>query len=186
MIATPFIAVALTKSWDAFVVGRARSDPAAILDDVARKLRAGMSWNSIWAAAILGAIFFLSGRESWPADFDKDLFPLRIIHQHAGALASARVFTTEQWADYLLYVNYPRQRLYFDDRSLYGAAMMKEYVTILSAGPHWSELADERGLEWMLVPASAGVATALRPRTDWTVADEDAKSVLFRRGQKAR
>jgi N-succinyldiaminopimelate aminotransferase len=52
----------------------------------------------------------------WPTGFDTKMFPVELASRHP-ELATARLFTSDQWADYLLFANYPRQRVFYDDRA---------------------------------------------------------------------
>ena len=54
-------------------------------------------------------------------------------------LPPGRLFTTDQWADYLIYAQ-PDRRVFFDGRNdFYGPAFVQAYLTLLKAEPGWQE-----------------------------------------------
>ena len=79
----------------------------------------------MWLIAGLAAIFLWSPQNIWPTEFDREMFPVELASRHP-ELATARLFTPDQWADYLLYANYPRQKVFYDDRAFYGVKMYRD------------------------------------------------------------
>ena len=54
-------------------------------------------------------------------------------------LATARVFTTDQWSDYLIYRNYPQQRDFIDGQhQYYGEKHVADYVATLDGSRTWA------------------------------------------------
>ena len=90
--------------------------------------------------------------------FPDSRFPVRAVEQNRNLLMPAggmpRLLTSDQWADYIIFRLYPRQRVFFDGRSdFYGPALGSDYRALQEAAPNWRELA--RSLR-----VSRGVAAA--------------------------
>ncbi len=179
-IVAPIVAVQLSIYWRAFAVRQPRQSVVRILDDLSEGMRPGFSRNSLWALAGLAAIFVLAPREQWPADFDDKMFPVAMAARHP-ELATARLFTTEQWADYLLFRNYPRQRVFYDDRSFYGAKMFQRVQVLLNGGPGWKATLDDYQTDMVMIEPGSLLADRLREAPVWKLIDNDKTALLFAR-----
>ena len=90
-----------------------------------------------------------------------------------------RLFTTDRWADYLIYAE-PGRRVFFDCRSdLYGPQFVSAYQTIMRAAPGWQEVLRAHGLTVALVPAQSPISAALADSADWTPSYRDATAAVF-------
>ena len=134
VLAAPLIATELSRYWQAWVASQPRASAARILDGLSSEKRAAFSRTSLWLLAGLAAIFLWSPQDLWPTSFDKEMFPIELAARHP-ELATARLFTPDQWADYLLYANYPRQKVFYDDRAFYGEKMYRDVNALLTAQP---------------------------------------------------
>jgi hypothetical protein len=91
-----------------------------------------------------------------------------------------RILTSDQWADYLIYRLYPRQRVFFDGRSdFYGPAIGSDYVVLLSAGRNWRSLLDRYGFQLALLPLDWPLGSVLEADPDWGLVYRDAVSILL-------
>ncbi|HWZ33689.1 MAG TPA: hypothetical protein VNX18_20250 [Bryobacteraceae bacterium] len=180
IIAAPIIARELSIVWQRWVTHQPKTSSARILDDLSRQRSASLSRTSVWAVAGLAAVFLWSPASSWPAGFDGDNFPVDMAARHA-ELATSRVFTTEQWADYLLYRNYPWQRNFYDDRSLYGAKMFRPVAALLDGKPGWNDFLDKYNTELVLIESKSTLSKLLSESAAWTLVDRDKTAALFRR-----
>jgi hypothetical protein len=180
IIAAPLIARELSAVWRNWVAGQPRNSSGRILDDLSQQRAASLSRNSIWALAGLAAIFLWSPASSWPTDFDPESFPVEMAARHA-ELASSRLFATEQWADYLLYRNYPRQKVFYDDRSFYGEKMFRPVASLLDGKPGWNDFLDKYNTELVLIESKSTLSKLLSESAGWTLVDRDKTAVLFRR-----
>ena len=116
----------------------------------------------------------------WPAGFDKEMFPLELASRHP-ELATARLFTPDQWADYLLYANYPRQKVFYDDRAFYGVKMYRDVNALLTAQPGSLAALDHYQTTRVLIQARSPLSRLLRESPTWQVVDHDSTAELFAR-----
>ena len=180
IVAAPLIALELTRLWQAWVKRSSPKSTAGVLDDIARQTSTKLLPLGVWTALFIAGIFWFTPANRWPVDFSKEYFPLSMIHRHAGELAQARVFTLDQWADYLIYANYPRQRVFIDGRSdYYGEEIGKAYLAIIEGRPQWRDLFNQYGFDTVLCPPDLSLVTALKSSPEWRIVDQDKDSVLL-------
>jgi hypothetical protein len=180
VLAAPMIAAELSIYWQAWVARQPRKSAARILDGLSSEKRAAFSRNSVWLLAGLAAIFLWAPAEMWPTGFDTKMFPVELASRHP-ELASARLFTSDQWADYLLYANYPRQKVFYDDRAFYGVEMYRSVNTLLSGQAGWAAALDRYSADRVLIEAASPLSGRLRESTSWVVIDQDSTAELFAR-----
>ncbi len=180
VLVAPIIVAELSVYWRAWQERQPRTSAARALDTLSTEKRPAFSRNSVWLLAGLAAIFLWSPAEQWPADFDKDMFPVEIAAEHP-ELATKRLFTTEQWADYLLLRNYPRQTVFYDDRSFYGEQMFRTVQNLLNGSAGWQKALDQYGADLVLLPPNSALTARLRESPAWTVVDHNSTAELFER-----
>jgi hypothetical protein len=180
VLAAPMIAIELSRYWQSWVASQPRRSAARILDDLSSEKRAAFSRNSIWLIAGLAAIFLWSPQELWPTGFDKEMFPVDIAARHP-ELAATRLFTPDQWADYLLYANYPRQKVFYDDRAFYGEKMYRDVNALLSAQPDSLMPLDRYQTTRVLIQTSSPLSKLLSESPAWQEIDHDTTAELFAR-----
>jgi hypothetical protein len=180
VVAAPLIAAELSVYWRSWVARQPRGSTARVLEALSTEKSPAFSRSSVWAAAGLAAIFVWTPSSQWPANFDGKMFPVEMARRHP-EIASARIFTTEQWADYLLFRNYPRQRVFYDDRSLYGEKMFRAVQDLLNGTQGWEATLDHYGTELVLIQPRSALAPRLRESSHWKIIDQDSTAELFAR-----
>ena len=91
--------------------------------------------------------------------------------------------TLEQQAkiDYLLLRNYPRQTVFYDDRSFYGEKMFRSVQGLLNGAPGWQKTLDEYHTDLVLVAPNSVLSARLQESSTWLVIDQDTTAELFAR-----
>ncbi|MGB9605655.1 MAG: hypothetical protein ACP5U2_05455 [Bryobacteraceae bacterium] len=159
----------------------ARSVPA-ILGQVSADLGPGFARLSAWAVLGPALVVAATPEAHWPRDFPAAKFPVAIVERHKDRLAGSRVFTSDQWADYLIYRFYPTQRVYFDGRSdFYGPDLGNEYLKIVQGKGDWRERLARWDFRFALVPTDWPLAALLESSTDWELVEKSRHALLFRR-----
>jgi hypothetical protein len=137
-------------------------------------------WMPVLAALAVFAVLPAAGL----ADFPERRFPVDAVNRNSGLLAEpgARVLTSDQWADYLIYRLYPRTRVFFDGRSdFYGEAVGEDYRVLLLAGRRSHEVMARYGFTEALLPLDWPLGQILERDPDWRVAYRDGHAVLLTR-----
>jgi hypothetical protein len=122
----------------------------------------------------------------WPTAFPAEAaVPIKMIEPHLDLLAQGRVFASDQIANYLIFRNYPRQRVFIDSRhNYYGDKIGNDYLAINNGGPKWRSLLDQYGFNLILCDADAPLAALVKVSGGWRVVKEDSKYILFEREKK--
>jgi len=180
-IAAPILASELTALWRSTLAGARRSSLSNILFQVGQDIQPMFRRVSFWAPAAVAVIACIDAPIAWPEDFPKEAFPVQMVHRHARLLNSSRVFTTDQWADYLIYSFYPRQKVFFDGRSdFYGEGLGREYLALLQGGYTARQILERNRFDLVLIPVDWPLATILKQAGNWTVLEDDGHAILFR------
>ena len=114
------------------------------------------------------------------AEFDPKVYP-------AGALATlrsdpaGRVFTHDEWGDYLIYRLYPAHKVFVDGRSdFYGNDFEDKYIDVLNVKYDWEKTLSGFGVDTILMPPSAALSGALKESSRWRLVYDDGIALVFR------
>jgi hypothetical protein len=140
---------------------------------------------SVAGVVVVAALLYApSPPKRFRAEFDPKSYP-------AGAIEtlrrdpSARIFTFDQWGDYLIYRLYPRTRVFVDGRSdFYGDDFEEKCLAVLGVKYDWEKTLDGFGVNTILLPPSAPLAGALKESSRWRVVYDDGVALVFRFTQK--
>ncbi len=177
----PVVAYQVAGWWKSWTHGAAKKSFPAILNQIAADAAPGFRRSSIWPVAVVGALVAIGAPVPWPKDFPDLTFPTQLVHDHAAQILSSRVLTTDQWADYLIYVN-PRQKVFVDGRSdFYGPDTGNEYIRLVNGGPDWQDLLRKYNFNLALLPHEMAIVQLLKTQPDWRVVSDDGKRILLAR-----
>lgn len=142
---------------------------------IAFELRSMTAWPAVAIAAIATLPIV-----TWPTQFPKDLFPVAMVERHREFLKTSRVFTTDQWADYLIWRSYPEQQVFMDARHNYfGEKIGNEFIAVAQGTPAWKTVQKKYGFQAYLWPRNSPLAAILSESPDWRPLDQDPEVVLF-------
>jgi hypothetical protein len=177
LVAAPFIATVLSDWIGEWVSGQSRKSVAGILNRIGSDLAPKFRQVSVWGIVFLVVLPFIdSERMKWPTDFPKEKFPIALMHQHKQLLAERRVFTTDQWGDYLIYQSYPRQRVFIDGRSdFYGAKLGRQYMKLFGADLEWESVLKQHRFDAVLAPREWPLVAVLKLHPEWQLIGEDRR-----------
>jgi hypothetical protein len=182
-VAAPFAAVVLSSALRAAQEIPALAEAAATLDDICHDLRAieitpRLHLLSAAALVLLAGLFAL-GQAPFRAQFNAEAFPAQaipVIASHPGS----RVFTTDQWADYLLYRLYPAQRVFFDGRSdFYGNDFVKINQRLAGAEHDWKSLLRSFAINLVVLKPETPLSAVLKLTPAAKVLFDDGKVIVF-------
>ena len=181
-IAAPLLAELLTGLWSQAAERASRQSPVRILRRIALDLTPGFGRASLWVPVFVIGFAFLGKAANWPTDFPALRFPTALIHRNESRIANGRVLTLDQWADYLIYAFYPRQRVFADGRSDFlGQELGDEYIKVTQGDYNWRKILDRYCADTVLAPVSWPLATLLKSTSDWRIVEDGGQAILFTR-----
>jgi hypothetical protein len=131
-------------------------------------------------ALVAALLFSPNPPQNFRPEFDPKSYPASAISMIAGD-PGARVYTSDQWGDYLIYKLYPRTRVFVDGRSdFYGPRFMQKFVDALNVKYGWQQTLDKFGVNTILLPPSVPLAGALKECSRWRLVYDDGVALVFR------
>jgi hypothetical protein len=181
-VAAPLVAGEISEWWRTGVAAMKKSAALRILYQLGADLAPGFRRTSIWPAVLILCLVALDAPLKWPRDFPSVMFPTEMVHQHADLIASGRLLTPDQWGDYIIYMFYPRQKVYVDGRSdFYGEKLGQEYLHLLQGSYDWRAIVNRNGFNVALLPVDWPLASLLKLDPSWVVVQDDTRVILFQR-----
>jgi hypothetical protein len=182
--AAPLVAGELAFGWQRLVAASPAKSAVRVFDDLAREF-GRRRHATAWLAAIAAAVLASAGADARTA-FPSTRFPVQAVERNTTRLAPGphmpRILSSDQWADYLIFSLYPRQRVFFDGRSdFYGPSLGADYRVLQSGTRNWRELMDRYGFEMALLPKDWPLSTILDREPGWRMAYQDDVAVLVER-----
>jgi hypothetical protein len=185
LVVSPIIAVELSIWWDCVAAGQAKTSLLRIGNDVSRQLSTALTGTSVLIPLMILVLALVPGLQ-WPVAFPEGYVPVPFVEANAARLANRRVFTSDQIGDYLIFRNYPKQKVFFDSRhNYYGEKTGDEYLALTQGRPEWKTLLDKYAFEMILCPADAPIGSLVRAAGGWHVVDSNGKYILFERDAKS-
>jgi hypothetical protein len=184
LVAAPVAAAGAAELWRQLAESAGARSAVALLRDFSLDLGARPR-VSVWLLAAAVAVVV-----SAPATgFSDTRFPVHAVERNLASLTAVgeapRVLTSDQWADYLIFRLYPRQRVFFDGRSdFFGPALGGDYRKLLGADHGWRELLERYDFEVALLPRDWPLSTVLAGEPGWREVYADKVAVLFARTRR--
>jgi hypothetical protein len=181
LIVVPLVAEELSTWWEAWILGKSRTSIPGVLNDLCAQI--GRYFGPVTLCVpIFVLVVALGAWVRWPTDISANRCPAGMIARHASQIEFARIFTSDQWGDYLIYHYYPQIRVFIDGRSdFYGERIATDYLK-LSQGQHaWKQLLDQYRFDMVLCPVDWALASLLKYQPDWRVIEDDGKAILFQK-----
>jgi len=180
-ITAPIIASQLSDWWNHCTVHVKKSSIPGILNLMADDALKGFRRTSAWPAAAVVVLALIGAPVKWPQDFPDFVFPVTIVRAHSDLILQSRILTTDQWADYLIYVN-PAQKVFMDGRSdFYGPEVGNDYLRLTTGAWDWRKLMDKYNFDLALLPVDSALTQILKLAPDWRVIQDDGKRILLAR-----
>ena len=130
----------------------------------------------IWLAS---ALLAPAAQGKFRAGFDARAFPVRAVETLRGR--NLRIFTSDQWGDYLIYRFYPDIHVFVDGRSdFYGSDLEQASLDVWNVRYDWQQKLGRWGIDTVLAPAETPLAGALKESARWRVAYDDGSAIVFR------
>jgi hypothetical protein len=180
-VSAPIVAGQVSDWWNRWTAGAKKSSLLGILNLMASDGLKGFRRTSVWPAAAVIVLALMGPPLKWPQDFPDFVFPAKMVRAHSDLILRSRVLTTDQWADYLIYVN-PAQKVFIDGRSdFYGPEVGNDYIRLTNGSWDWRKLLDKYHFNLALLPVESALAQILKLSPEWRVVEDDGKRILLTR-----
>ncbi len=181
--AAPLIASECAGAWEALSRRLGPKSPLRLWWDFSRDLGRSRRLGP-WSVLVLGSALWMVLPRGMVLDFPPSHFPVAAVAGNLDLLRPAggmpRILTSDQWADYLIYRLYPRQRVFFDGRSdFYGPTLGRDYQALLSVRPEWGSVIDRYGFEAALLPLDWPLGVVLEREPGWRLVYHDSTARLL-------
>jgi hypothetical protein len=112
--------------------------------------------------------------------YDEKAYPARALAILADP--SQRIFTHDEWGDYLIYHLSPRGgKVFVDGRSdFYSGQFYRDYLDLLDVKYNWEQALRRYGVNTVLMPPDASLAATLKESQHWRVVYDDGAAIVFR------
>jgi hypothetical protein len=128
------------------------------------------------------AVLFSTGRPGFESQFDVNVFPIQSVPALAGMM-KARVFTYDQWGDYLIYRFYPGAKVFMDGRSdFYGPEFVDSYLQLLNADHQWQSRLKRYAIDVVVLKPEAPLAKVLKQCANWSLVFDNGSVLVFKAG----
>jgi hypothetical protein len=180
-VTAPIIAAEITGLWRSWTMRLSPRSVAGIVEQMGRDLAPGFGRNTIWPLLVITSFAFVGPRMNWPVDFPDINFPTHMVRTQSAMLAGGRLFSFDQWGDYLIF-NDPRRKVFIDGRSdFYGSDLGNEYLDAMQAKWTWRKVLDKYGVDKVLSPVAWPLAAVLKQDPGWRLVADDGQAILFAR-----
>jgi hypothetical protein len=178
-VVVPIIAAEVSDWWKQWTASAKKSSLPGILNQMAADSMGGFRRSSAIPAVVVIVLMFIGKPVPWPTDFPAEILPVKMIHDHESDILNQRVLTTDQWGDYLIYLN-PNQKVFVDGRSdFYGPEIGNQYIHLMNGQWDWEQLLTKYNFSSALLPIESSLAQLLKTRGDWRVVEDDGKRILL-------
>jgi len=128
---------------------------------------------------LLMAGLFATGAQGFEPQFKAESFPVQAMALVERS-AAKRIFTYDQWADYLIYRFYPKKRVFMDGRSdFFGMTIVSATQHIVAAQYDWQSQLQRFGVDMILLKPDAPLCAVLKLSPDWAMRFDDGKVLVF-------
>jgi hypothetical protein len=180
LVVAPLVAVQLSVWWKNEAVEAGRGSLRRLFFRVGEDLTPAFTRMSVWTGVAVLVLACMNSVVPWPRDFPQEAFPTDLIARNRQVIASGRVFTTDQWGDYLIYSFYPRQKVFIDGRSdFYGERLGKEYLALMEGSHTALNIVQEQAFDVILLPVEWPLAELLKHQAGWKLIEDNGHAILF-------
>jgi hypothetical protein len=136
---------------------------------------------SLGGMALIAALIYAPHPpKKFRAEFDPKSFPVGALTV-LGKDPSARIFTKDQWGDYVIWSLYPGHKVFVDGRSdFYGDEFEEKVLDVFNVKYGWEKTLGRFGVNTILLPPDTPLAGALKESSRWRVVYDDGVALVFR------
>jgi type IV secretory pathway VirB2 component (pilin) len=178
-VCAPVIAAEVSSWWRGWTAQAKKSSLFGIVNQMSGDLASSFMRISAWPFLLVGTLAAMGAPIKWPKDFPEIIFPVKMIREHRAQILNTRLLTTDQWGDYLIYLN-PQQKVYVDGRSdFYGQEIGNDYLHVTGGQWDWDQIMKKNGFTSVLLPSELPLCQLLKRDPAWRVEQDGGKTILL-------
>ena len=182
LVSAPLVATEVSRMWETWANRCSPRSIWRIVWTMGADMAPSFRRFSLWVFVMAAAVAFLTPSAWWPRDFPESRFPVKLVESESVRLFGARVFTSDQWGDYLIYRGWPLQQVFVDGRSdYYGREVAEDYLALMHGREGWEKLFQKYAFSAALVPADWPLVSILDANPGWKLVRKDKTAVLYER-----
>jgi hypothetical protein len=133
--------------------------------------------SALGVAMVAAILYAPHPPKKFRSEFDPKFYPQAALAKLKSD-PGARVFTNDEWGDYLIYSG---RKVFVDGRSdFYGDEFENKYIDVLNVKYGWEKTLGKFGVDTILMPPNAPLTGALKESSRWRVVYDDGIAVVFR------
>jgi len=122
--------------------------------------------------------------DKWRPEFDPKRYPASAVRMLLEQQMGERIFTDDEWGDYLIYRTYPQRLVFVDGRSdFYGGAFDEKFIHALNVKFDWESYLGQYRVDTVLLPTASPLAGAIKESSNWQIVYDDTVAIIFRRSE---
>jgi len=182
IVSVPFLLLAVTSLRNIAVAPLAGVVVAArVVAPAAPRSAAGTPLNRIVAGALLALGLLWGFQAAGEPHFDLHDYPvaaMRFVSDHG--LLGQRLMTDDRWGGYLILADWPRQKVFVDDRyDMYPLPVLHDSFRFADADRSWPEILDRWNIDVVVWPPGAAIAQKMGADARWERRYEDGVAAVF-------
>ncbi len=191
VIAAPVVVLPVTEWLRALsrapVASWIRRIPAAIESTAAEMYPMELPWRTHLVPVVVVVLIAVAiqaapaGNKFLHARYDPKKYPEAALSYLSQP--GLRIFTHDEWGDYLIYNLSPKGvKVFVDGRlDMYGSKFDEAYIDVLQVKYKWQSTLDKYGVNTVLMPVDEALTGALKESSRWRVVYDDTRAIIFRR-----
>jgi hypothetical protein len=144
----------------------------------------GYLWPAICIAfVVIGLIFGLRfDFEGLGYSFSPEVFPVNAVNWMEDNTQEGEMFNYFIWGGYLLYRQWPVQRVFIDGQAdLDGEGLTQEYMIVMNVEEGWKNILEKYKISWIILPKNNAAANTIHSELSWCKVYEDGIAVILRK-----
>ena len=113
-------------------------------------------------------------------EYDPQRYPAKALSV-LRADPGSRIFTDDEWGDYLLYNLYPSHKVFVDGRSdFYGQDFEQKYLDVMNVKYDWEQSLSQYKVDTIVLSTKTALAGAIKQSGHWRTVYDDTVAIVFR------
>ena len=143
----------------------------------------GTALNRIVAAALLALAALWTLQAAGEPDFDLKGYPVAAMRYLSEQnLLGQRMMTDDRWGGYVILADWPRQKVFVDDRyDMYPLPVLRDAFRFSDADPAWPEILDRWAIDVVVWKSGSAITAKMAADARWESRYHDDVATVFTR-----